>query len=311
LTYFKKRIFLSNVWAASLVLLLSLTAHALENSSSSPQQADSSKPDLAEIGAKLSDPLSDLWALFTQFGFTLSDGSLNAGKPKKAAGNIIFEPIIPIPLYGEGNKAWKLILRPTLPLILEQPLPTGGNRFNHKTGLSDMLFPMIVGIPAGNILLGLGPTFTFPTATQREFGRKQLAMGPACVLGYRSERILLGVFPQYFWKVASTSQGNIPDANYMSLIYFFVYNLPDAWEIATNPTVSYDHNASSGNQWNVPVGLGVAKTISIGNMPVKVQLAVEYSVVSEKDFGKRFQLKLNVIPVVQSLVTKPILGGVD
>ena len=44
-------------------------------------------------------------------------------------------------------------------------------------------------------------------------------------------------------------------------------------------------------------------------MPVKFQLGAEYSVVSQDDFGKRFLLKLNVIPVIGSLVKNPIFGG--
>jgi hypothetical protein len=59
----------------------------------------------------------------------------------------------------------------------------------------------------------------------------------------------------------------------------------------------------------VPVGLLVAKTTAIGKRPVKFQLGFEYSVVSEDDFGKRFMIKLNVIPVIQALINQPIFGG--
>ena len=92
------------------------------------------------------------------------------------------------------------------------------------------------------------------------------------------------------------------------MLYFFVYNLPDAWQIGFNPTISYDSNASSGNRWNVPVGLFVAKTTKIGNTPVKVQLGMEYSVVQQDDFGQVAQLKLNIIPVIPSLVKNPLFG---
>jgi hypothetical protein len=35
----------------------------------------------------------------------------------------------------------------------------------------------------------------------------------------------------------------------------------------------------------------------------------EYSVVSQDDFGQRFMIKLNVIPVIPSLIKNPIFGG--
>jgi hypothetical protein len=39
---------------------------------------------------------------------------------------------------------------------------------------------------------------------------------------------------------------------------------------------------------------------------VKFQLGAEYSVVSQDDFGKRFMLKLNIIPVIAPLIKKPL-----
>jgi hypothetical protein len=64
-----------------------------------------------------------------------------------------------------------------------------------------------------------------------------------------------------------------------------------------------------GNQWNVPIGLPVAKTTRIGGLPVKFQLGVEYSAVRQDLFGQRAQLKLNVIPVIPGLIRRPLLGG--
>ena len=90
------------------------------------------------------------------------------------------------------------------------------------------------------------------------------------------------------------------------MLYFFIFNLPDAWQIGFNPTISYNDNAGSGNKWNVPVGLIVAKTTKFGKMPVKFQLGFEYSVVSQDSFGQVAQIKLNIIPVIPSLIKKPI-----
>ena len=99
-------------------------------------------------------------------------------------------------------------------------------------------------------------------------------------------------------RTADLSQGN--------LLYFAYYNLPNAWQIGINPVITYDHKAKGGNKWNVPVGMGFTKTTKVGNMPVKFQFAVEYSVVSQDDFGKRALIKLNIIPVIQSLMKEPL-----
>jgi hypothetical protein len=46
-----------------------------------------------------------------------------------------------------------------------------------------------------------------------------------------------------------------------------------------------------------------------GKLPVKIQVGVEYSVVSQDDFGQRAQIKLDVIPVIPALFSNPFFGG--
>ena len=76
-----------------------------------------------------------------------------------------------------------------------------------------------------------------------------------------------------------------------------------------NPTINFDHQASSGNRWNVPVGLSISKMMKFGKLPMKIQLGVEYSVIRQDDFGQQAQFKLNLIPVLPSLVKNPVFGG--
>ena len=94
----------------------------------------------------------------------------------------------------------------------------------------------------------------------------------------------------------------------MNLLYFFSYSLPNAWQIAFDPTITYDARAIPGNRWNVPVGLMVAKTTLLGKLPVKFNFGLEYSVVSQDVYGDRAKLVLEVIPVIPALIRRPILG---
>jgi hypothetical protein len=271
--------------------------------------ADSEHGSLADVGAKLSDPTSNVWALFTEFDLTFNDGDVNTGDPE-IGGQMLFQPIMPIPLYGEGKNQWKFIARPTIPVIFSNPVPTGFNRFDHYGGLGDMVLPLPLSPPAGNWILGLGPTFLFPTATKDAFGSEQWGIGPTGILGYKTKDWTLGVFPQYYFKIGSIGdQADKPDVSSMQLLYFGFLNLPDAWQVGFNPVITYDNKASKGNRWNVPVGLAVSKTTAVAKQPVKFQFGVEYSVVSQDDFGKRFLIKLNVIPVIDSLIKNPIFGG--
>ncbi len=47
---------------------------------------DSGQASLAEIGHKLTDPVSDVWALSTEFDLTSSDGHVNRATRRSAAG---------------------------------------------------------------------------------------------------------------------------------------------------------------------------------------------------------------------------------
>ena len=269
---------------------------------------------LSQVSHKLSNPVSNVWALFTEFDLSFNNGNANQGDDK--IGSLVnFQPVLPIPLYGEGDDEWKLLVRPAVPIEFASPRPDGVNNTNYDAGLSDILLPILT-IPSArmigkNWILGAGPTFTLPTSTKVQLGRRQWQVGPAGVVGYKTKAFTVGVFPQYFFGVGGRGdQGsNIENASNMNLLYFGYFNLPNAWQIGMDPVITYDHKASRGNKWNVPIGLLVTKTTKVGKMPVKFQFGFEYSVVSQDDFGQRFLVKLNVIPVIQSLIQSPLLGG--
>ncbi|MBW2275491.1 MAG: hypothetical protein JRG96_19700 [Deltaproteobacteria bacterium] len=308
---------LSSIAAVLLLAVVAAGTAAADAAKPAPHNMKEDHGDLAAIGEKLNDPTSNVWAMFTQFSMTLSSGDYNLDGAEPA-GQVSFQPILPVPLHGEGKDQWKLLVRPTIPIVFSQPIPTGTgpadlDEFRYSTGLGDMLLPLAV-TPAPSItkkwIFGLGPAFSFPTATLKDLGTGQLGIGPALILGYKSEKWTAVTFPQYFFGVADTgSRGaNDPTMSQMTWLYSFWYNLPDAWFIGFNPSISFNAKADDGNKWNVPVSFAAAKVVAINKRPWKFQFGIEYSVVSEDDFGKRFLFKINAIPVIQGLIQNPIFG---
>ena len=290
--------------------LLAVSALAQEDDKTAPKAQ--SGGDMGEIGAKLSNPLGDVWALSTSFNMPqYYDGDVNINDPKRGA-TTLFQPILPIPIHGTGDGEWRVITRPIIPVIFSKPIPTGFNEFDHKSGIGDIQLPMTLNIPeryAGNFLLGGGPVGLFPSATDDDLSQDQWALGPAAVLGYKTKFLTTGVFPNYFWKVGSSGQGDdTPDINQGSMLYFLTLNLPNAWQAGFNPTITYNHQADSGEKWNVPVGLFVGRTTKIGKVPVNIKVGVEYSVVSPDTWGQRAQLRIQITPVMPSLISNPIFG---
>jgi hypothetical protein len=300
------------VASALLLLAFVFCATAAHGQESPAKPGGATAPeggDVSETGKKLSNPLSNVWALFTEFDLNFSNGKVNSGHDQVGS-RMIFQPILPIPLHGEGDKEWRLITRPTIPVLFSEPIPSGQDKFAHEGALGDIQVPMVISPPVKNWILGAGPTWLLPTATEKAFGRQQWGVGPAVVVGHYNEKVTLGVFPQYFFGIGSRGRhSDVPDASYLNLLYFMFYNLPNAWQIGFSPTVTYDHQASSGNKWNVPVGVTVWKTARIGKTITKFELGVEYSVVRQEAFGQRAVIKFSVIPVIPSLIRKPLLGG--
>jgi hypothetical protein len=113
----------------------------------------------------------------------------------------------------------------------------------------------------------------------------------------------MGMLGQYWWSYSES--GNDPSTSHGSILPFFFYNLPDAWQVGFSPTITYNDKATSGNEWNVPFGPMVAKMTKIGKMPVKFQVGVEYAIERQDAFGQEWRIRLNIIPVVKSVQKKP------
>jgi hypothetical protein len=296
-------------WRALLTLLLCTSRPATAVSQPARDTAQSGgAPSASEVGAKLANPLGGVWAIFTENDLLFFDGDINTGSDP-VGGRVTLQPILPIPLYGTGEKQWMFITRPIVPILVSQPVPVGFDQFTDLGGLADIQLPMVVKPPLGKVMFALGPSFLFPTATRRIFGGQQWGLGPAVVLGYATKAFTGGFFPQYHWGFGGWQRPGKPDVASGSILVWFSYNLPNAWTVGTNPLITYDHTVTSGNRWNVPVGPQVGKTMMLGKLHYNFRLGAYYSVKHQDVFGQRWQVTLNVIPVIPSLVKQPILGG--
>jgi hypothetical protein len=158
-------------------------------------------------------------------------------------------------------------------------------------------------------MLGAGPVGLFPTATHDDLGSDQYALGPAVVFGYKTKKLTAVLFPNYFWKIGSSGQDDkTPDISQGSLLYSINYMLGNAWQVGFNPTITYNDRAKANDQWNVPVGLYVGKTVKMGKLPVNIKAGLEYSVISEDTFGKQLAFRFQITPVIPSLIKNPIFG---
>src|SRR5260370_38696645 len=98
------------------------------------QESGSERGSLEEISQELTNPVSNVWSMFTEFDLAFSGGDLKKGS-SNVGGRMIFQPVLPFPLYGQGQDQCKLITRPTIPVVFSQPVPKGFDDFTNPRRL--------------------------------------------------------------------------------------------------------------------------------------------------------------------------------
>jgi hypothetical protein len=130
-----------------------------------PASGDSeSATDLAK---KTQNPVADLISVPFQNNF-----NFNTGPEKRSVWVLNIQPVVPIKLTED----WNLITRTIVPIINQPPLAPG---VDQATGMGD-INPSVFLSPSGSkeFIWGIGPTFTFPSATNRLLGSGNGAPGP-------------------------------------------------------------------------------------------------------------------------------------
>src|SRR5258708_2830582 len=120
---------------AAALILFGGTAYGQQDLSGQQKvSSQSGQRDLSEISKELTNPVSNVWSMFTEFDLFFSDGNIKNTGGSKVGGRMIFQPVLPIPLYGQGRGQWKLMTRPTIPEKVSQPIPPGFNYFTYMCG---------------------------------------------------------------------------------------------------------------------------------------------------------------------------------
>jgi hypothetical protein len=255
--------------------------------SSSTEDADKSS---SELNRELTNPVSSLWSIANQFNnFELNNGHWS--------NNWNFQPVLPLSL----TKDWNLITRPVMPFYNIVPHPTESGEWERDAGLGDLaLVELLSPAHSGNWILGAGPTAIFPTATSPFTGQRKWQLGPTLVAGYLTKQYFIGVFPQQWWSIGGVHSR--PDTNQMNLQPIATLFFPDGWSLGYSGNILANWNAPSEDVWTVPIGLGLAKVVKFGRLPVKIQLAVQYMPVHPRIDGQEWNVQVSITPVIPKLV---------
>jgi hypothetical protein len=256
-------------------------------------EAGNGKASLTEVNKELSNPISTIWALsFQQNTFWLN-------KPERNVVNLLFQPVLPVSLTSN----WNLITRPVIPVFNSTPYVNTSGNLHRVTGFGDaVLVELLSPAPriAGPWLVGAGPTFIFPTASNSRLGQNKWQIGPTVLLGYLGEKWIAGVFPQQWWSVGGPGSNT---TSQMNLQYFFAYFPAQGWSVGTSPNMLVNWYArKNSNQVTFPVGLNISKVVKIGPLPVKFAVQGQYMPVHPDVFGQKWNIQFAVTPVIPKLI---------
>jgi hypothetical protein len=253
-------------------------------------ESPTTEPSASELNRQLTNPVSSIWSIANQFNnFELNNGHWN--------NNWNFQPVLPLSL----TKDWNLITRPVMPFYNIVPHETAPDQFERAAGLGDLaLLELLSPANSGNWVLGAGPTFIFPTATSHFTGQGKWQAGPSVVVGYLTKQFFLGVLPQQWWSIGG--ERGRPDTNQMNLQPIATIFFGEGWSIGYSGNILTDWTAPSEDVWTVPIGLGLAKVVKLGRLPVKVQLAVQYMPVHPRISGQEWNVQISITPVIPKLI---------
>jgi len=255
---------------------------------SAPHQISSN-----ELAKEVANPVTSLWSIQFQFNnFALESD--------KWAEDLLFQPVLPVSLTKDLN----LITRPVIPLYVSVPHPTATGESKRTTAFGDMILAEVVS-PAhsGPWLLGAGPSFIFPTAHSDFTGDGKWQLGPAVVVGYLTDKFLVGAFAQQWWSYAGESDRRA--TSHINIQPFARLFLGEGWSVGYSGNVLADWKARDDDVWTVPIGVGISKIVKFGRLPVNLQIAGQYIPVRPQG-GPEWNVQVQITPVIPKLIKKTL-----
>ncbi len=270
-------------------LLLAITSGSLPK-----QVAAQAPPSAGDLAKQSQNPVGSLASIPFQFNFN-SGGFLQ----DRTLLVLDIQPVIPFRL----NDNFNLIFRPIIPYV-NVPLLFGRS----KGGFADVQAEIFLA-SNGDFVWGIGPSFSFPTATNGFVSTGSWAAGPNGVIVLSTGHWVLGVLARNLWTFSD--DGDLIDevdfldidafddddddreVNQFLIEPFINWNFGVGWSLSTDPVITANWDKDDDNRWTVPLGLGITRTTRLGKHPINLAAKYYHNIV-RPDFGPDDQVQLQI-----------------
>lgn len=239
-----------------------------------------------DLATQSQNPIASLISVPFEF-----NSNQNVGEDEKTQNILLAKPVVPIDI----TENWNFVLRALIPFI-DQP---DSGPIDGKTGVGDIQLQTYFVPKKTNSLggdnfwtWGVGPVLQFDSASDDILGTGRNAAGIGGVFFSKINNWTVGALLNNVWDVDSSKTRE--DVNLTTAQPFANYNLGNGWYLKSGPVITYNHEADSGNRWNIPVGGGFGRVFNLGKQPVNLSVAA-YGFADSPDGGANAQLQASLV----------------
>lgn len=258
---------------AVLLLIGNLVAgtYAFAQETKQEPQAGPLQAQMLALAKASQNPVADMNTIPVQFNW-FSGGGLGT----QTLSQTLIQPVLPLPI----NKDFNVVSRTIVP-VTSFTDPVYGEKLKGIADIQEQIY-FSPSHPEG-LIWAFGPVLSFPTATISQIATGQFALGPSLVLLGMPGKFVVGGVVNQIWRVAGSNTTTPINAFFVQP--FINYNFKMGWSVSTAPSITANWSAPSGQQWTVPVGVGVSKITLIGKQPLNISLQYYHNAVRPNSAG--------------------------
>jgi hypothetical protein len=245
------------------------------------------------MAQEATNPFSNAWLM--QIQQNNNSIEMPRGQGTHWQNDLVFQPLMNVKLTDK----WGLYLRPVLTTVNSLPRLDGNGYSDRSTGFGDTVLGVAAAHPlfGGRLMIGAGPTFIFPTASQRRLGQDAWQIGPDVGATLLGEHFIAYGFVQQWFKVG----GSGAKTNQMNGVFNYTYSFQSGWTVGTQPSLSVDREA---DRTIFSIGPQVGKLCKCGGLPTLMQVQVQYYAVAPSVGAPKWNVQFQVTPTIPALIKK-------